>query len=949
MPRIFNAFLSLALSLAAWPGTLAAPPRGPLPQDGLVEGILEAMTPEERVGQLVIASFYGASVLEGGDIYNLITQYHIGGVIILAANDNITNTLQAPAQVLTLTNELQAAAVIGAQRPRDPAQPTGPTPPYVPLLIAMNHEGDGFPFVEVRSGLTALPSAMAIGATWDPEQAEAVGRITGQELRALGVNLLLGPALDVLETPRPDGADLGTRVFGGDPFWVGQMGQAYIRGVHGGSGNAVAVVAKHFPGHGGSARRPDVELTTVRKSFEDLQVFDLVPFYAVSGEAPSAAETADGMLAAHIRFLGFQGQIRENTAPVSLDPQALGQLLALPTIAAWRANGGVTVSDSLGARAIKAFYDPNLTQFNNRLVARTALMAGNDLLLLTNFGLNPRVDQTANIIDTLNYFAQSYRVDPNFAARVDAAVRRVLALKLRLYGSGFDPADAARPQDGLAAVGRGHEVVAALAQSAAALLSPSEDELEARAPTPPSGAQRMVFFSDVREGTQCSTCPRFSLIERRQLELAVLALYGPEGSGQIRTGNLQSYTFEELADYLANPNPPSVGEETPTPAPSPIEPALAQADWIVFAMLNVTPDVAWSNVVSTFLAQRPDIVRTKRIIVFAFNAPYYLDTTDLSKVTAYYALYSRAPEFVTAAARLLFRDLDPLGAPPVSVASIGYQLIEVTRPDPAQVIELDWQKANVEPEADPRPPLLNLNDRITVTTGVLRDHNGHTVPDQTPVTFRVFYEGPGLAETFRAATVNGRATMALALDRPGRLEITASSDPALASTTLRINVQDEGFGITAIVPTAAPTETPRPTDTPVPDTATPTPSVTPSPTATQTQTPPPPPEVDFRAFMLMFLGLVAVLVGGYRLGTLEDPQPRLGVRVALAGAIGMLIGYNYFALGLPGTAVAYLWLRAFAAPVSAMAFGIVGLAAGWYWFVGRRQGGQERKSGTGPV
>ena len=50
----------------------------------------------------------------------------------------------------------------------------------------------------------------------------------------MGINLLMGPSLDVLFTPRPEASgDLGSRAFGGDPYWVGQMGAAYIRGAHG--------------------------------------------------------------------------------------------------------------------------------------------------------------------------------------------------------------------------------------------------------------------------------------------------------------------------------------------------------------------------------------------------------------------------------------------------------------------------------------------------------------------------------------------------------------------------------------------------------------------------------------------------------------------------------------------------------------------------------------------
>jgi len=42
---------------------------------------------------------------------------------------------------------------------------------------------------------------MAIGATWDPANARDVGQIVGRELAAMGVNLLLGPVVDVLNNP----------------------------------------------------------------------------------------------------------------------------------------------------------------------------------------------------------------------------------------------------------------------------------------------------------------------------------------------------------------------------------------------------------------------------------------------------------------------------------------------------------------------------------------------------------------------------------------------------------------------------------------------------------------------------------------------------------------------------------------------------------------------------
>ena len=119
---------------------------------------------------------------------------------------------------------------------------------YVPLFIGISQEGDGAPNDQILSGLTALPNAMAIGATWNTELAQQMGAVLGSELSALGFNLFLGPSLDVVESPKPSAQiDLGTRVFGGDPFWVGEMGRAYIAGLHTGSNARMMVVCQAFP------------------------------------------------------------------------------------------------------------------------------------------------------------------------------------------------------------------------------------------------------------------------------------------------------------------------------------------------------------------------------------------------------------------------------------------------------------------------------------------------------------------------------------------------------------------------------------------------------------------------------------------------------------------------------------------------------------------------------
>ena len=65
------------------------------------------MTPEERVGQLFLVTFTGTDTSETSQIYNLMTQYHVGGVVLLAENDNFVQAPDTVAQAQTLINNIQ--------------------------------------------------------------------------------------------------------------------------------------------------------------------------------------------------------------------------------------------------------------------------------------------------------------------------------------------------------------------------------------------------------------------------------------------------------------------------------------------------------------------------------------------------------------------------------------------------------------------------------------------------------------------------------------------------------------------------------------------------------------------------------------------------------------------------------------------------------------------------
>lgn len=933
--------------------------------------LFDAMSVAERVGQVFLVTFVGDSAPSNSDIADLILNYHVGGFLLLANNDNITgfgDPAAAPAQVAALVNDLQRLNLLGfsaadeaAPLPEDlplddgtllPTAVPSPTPTPrsnpIPLFIATKQEGDGSPYDQIHNGLTAVPNNMAIGATWQPNNARTTGQIIGRELSALGVNMLLGPVLDVLENPIPfSGNDLGTRAFGGNPYWVGLMGQAYTTGLHEGSNGRLAVIAKHFPGAGSSDRPVSQEIPTIRKSLDQLLETELRPFMAVTGGASAPKAVVDGLLTTHIRYQGFQGNIRATTAPISFDRQALSTLMGLPAFATWHRNGGLIVADSLGMRSIERYYDDTGQEFPYRRITKDAFLAGNDLLLLDDFALSGAnySEQLANIQDSILWFGELYTSDPTFRQRLDEAVLRILQAKLRLYGEDFSAENVLVDTEGLAErVGRTETAVFDMAQSAITLIAPSPAELAERLARPPGPGDRIIIFTDLRLSQQCAACPPQPYISQDALAEQILSLYGPAASGQVLPDQVSSFTFADLEEFIAAgpgpiilptptaspspaptntpdpdapPTPVPIGP-TPTAAPTPTIPAAFRVqesfnegvDWIVFALLdgtNIQP-------MRDFLAQRQDLIRNNQVIAFAFNAPYYLDSTEISKLTAYYGVYSKINAFVDAAARALFLELPLSGRSPVDIIGVRYDVARQTEPDPNQVIALFILDSGGSPQSPPSEAPLEtaVGDTLRLQTGVILDRNRHPVPDGTPVQFiqRDRIQGT-ISIIAEVGTLNGIAQLDYVLQvstGPGQFRITAVSGAARSSEEVDIYIEGQAQ-VAVITPTPAPTETPTPTPTPT-ETPTLTPTETPeaTPTAVVSAGPLEEPTLrislsEFATLIALTVGLVATIIAGYLLS--------LRARVSLArqtgwilwGLVGALLVYNYYALGLPGTAV----------------------------------------------
>jgi beta-N-acetylhexosaminidase len=169
--------------------------------------------------------------------------------------------VETPAQLRALTEAVQAAAA-----------PQGASPAR-PLLVGADQEGGQL--IALGDGSTPFPGNMALGAIDDVALTERVGRAIGLEARAMGVNVVYAPCLDLAS--HPANPALGIRAFGDDPGLVARHGVAMVRGLQ---GAGVAAAVKHAPGMGAIAVDTHHGLAVVDRSRDELDAADIAPFRA---------------------------------------------------------------------------------------------------------------------------------------------------------------------------------------------------------------------------------------------------------------------------------------------------------------------------------------------------------------------------------------------------------------------------------------------------------------------------------------------------------------------------------------------------------------------------------------------------------------------------------------------------------------------------------------------
>ena len=360
------------------------PPTNPDAREGWVASTIARMTLPEKVGQLFIQNVYGKDATTPDSrnlpLYGVATpaevvqKYHLGGVIYFAWTDSVQN----PPQIAGLSNGLQKAA-LSQQSKVD-----------VPLQIATDQEQG----VVTRIGppATQFPGSMALGAGRSTADAGRAPAITGEELRAMGVNTDFAPDADV--NVNPLNPVIGTRSFSSRPDLAAQMVGAQVDGYQK-DGN-VSATAKHFPGHGDTATDSHVAFPIITHTREQWEQIDAPPFKA------AIARGIDMIMTAHLNVPALDD---------SGDPATLSKPILTGVLRNELGFKGVIVTDSLGMQGVR-------DKYGDSEVAVRALSAGVDQLLMS-----PSMDEAYGAVIGA---VESGRIP---MADLDAKVRRVLELK----------------------------------------------------------------------------------------------------------------------------------------------------------------------------------------------------------------------------------------------------------------------------------------------------------------------------------------------------------------------------------------------------------------------------------------------------------------------------------------------------------------------------------------
>ena len=294
---------------------------------------------DQQIGQFFFIGLPGAEL--DADARELIEEIKPGGIILFGRN------VESPAQVRQLLDGARA---------------------MLPIAPLCGIDQEGGLVDRLRDIFTPMPSARAIRQHGDLSGARTLGRVTGEVLRMLGLNLNFAPVMSIITQERSQLTNgLYSRSFGNSPGEVLGYTTVYMRGLQ---ATGCLGCLKHFPGIGAGAVDSHIEMPMVPLSHADLMAQDLAPYIELFQRADDRVRV---VMVSHGGFPNIE--IKKGTTGGLVEPASISPGIVSKLLRQELSYKHLVVTDDLEMGAIAKH-----TEIED--AASRAFLAGEDMLLI---------------------------------------------------------------------------------------------------------------------------------------------------------------------------------------------------------------------------------------------------------------------------------------------------------------------------------------------------------------------------------------------------------------------------------------------------------------------------------------------------------------------------------------------------------------------------------------
>jgi len=207
-----------------------------------------------------------------------------------------------------------------------------------PLFIAADFEGPRFN--PIKSVLTPPPPALTLATTQDRDLIVDTGKVVGYQLASSGINMILGPVLDIEESRQGSyNSLLKNRSFSSSPEGVSRIAAYYIKGLR---ESGITVIGKHFPGLGKIDVNPHAGVASFIGSEQDFKQ-QMTPYYALK-------DYLNGIMTSHVAVDFLDGK-----TPATTSKKITGLIRSdsnITTIRALNYDNKLVITDDMGMSSI---------------------------------------------------------------------------------------------------------------------------------------------------------------------------------------------------------------------------------------------------------------------------------------------------------------------------------------------------------------------------------------------------------------------------------------------------------------------------------------------------------------------------------------------------------------------------------------------------------------------